>query len=176
MPLDRKYGRVTLERGTVGDDEPVVVLRAQDELAVPTLDHYRELCGQAGADPTHIASIDAAAARMEAWQANPANATKLPDTEPYEEGIAAGEPHPDPDALVTRSVSKLYQAISNASGDTVPVVAMGAVEEELTLLLRATLAADGQRLGDVVEVALLDADPAEFGAGRVLAQIVGTVA
>jgi hypothetical protein len=53
---------------------------------------------------------------------------------------------------------------------------MGAVEEELTLLLRATLAADGQRLGDVVEVALLDADPAEFGAGRVLAQIVGTVA
>jgi hypothetical protein len=30
MAVDKKYGRVTLENGSIGEDEPVVVFRAQD--------------------------------------------------------------------------------------------------------------------------------------------------
>ena len=30
MGIDAKYGRVTTERGDIGEDEPVVVFRAQD--------------------------------------------------------------------------------------------------------------------------------------------------
>jgi hypothetical protein len=29
VAVDRKYGRVTTERGTIGEDEPVIVFRAQ---------------------------------------------------------------------------------------------------------------------------------------------------
>lgn len=43
MAVDRKYGRVTLERGTIGEDEPVVVFRAQDKM-------LPELFGQVPAD------------------------------------------------------------------------------------------------------------------------------
>lgn len=32
MPVDRKYGRVMLEHGGVGTNEPVVIFRADDEL------------------------------------------------------------------------------------------------------------------------------------------------
>lgn len=40
MGFDTKYGTVTLEHGSVGGDEPVFVLRAQDKFAMGTISDY----------------------------------------------------------------------------------------------------------------------------------------
>ena len=45
MPIDAKYGRVSLEYmpKSMQDDEPVFVIRAQDALAAQTIAYYRDL-------------------------------------------------------------------------------------------------------------------------------------
>ncbi|MCU1656137.1 MAG: hypothetical protein JWO57_793 [Pseudonocardiales bacterium] len=68
MPKDLKYGRVTLEHSTIGEDEPVVVFRAQDDLLPAVLEHYRLLCEQNGSPRRHLGGIDAAREQVEAWQ------------------------------------------------------------------------------------------------------------
>lgn len=69
MATDLKYGRVTLARGTVGEEEPVVVVRAQDQLAVPMLEYYLQLCEAAGSPPHHLDVIRRSIAAFSAWQA-----------------------------------------------------------------------------------------------------------
>jgi len=54
MALDGKYGRVTLERGDIGEDEPVVVFRAQDALLPKVLDWYATECLKAGSPRHHV--------------------------------------------------------------------------------------------------------------------------
>ena len=77
MPIDLKYGRVTLERQrNIGDDEPVVIFRAQDRLLPRLLEVYRYICELAGSPENHLASIDAAAMRVKEWQAD--HQTKIP--------------------------------------------------------------------------------------------------
>lgn len=44
MAIDSKYGKVTLEKGTIGEDEPVFVLRAKDRLSPALLQQYILLC------------------------------------------------------------------------------------------------------------------------------------
>jgi hypothetical protein len=68
MAIDRKYGRVTLEHGTIAEDEPVVVFRAQDVLLPELLQHYRLLCADAGSPPRHLDAIDKATDAIETWQ------------------------------------------------------------------------------------------------------------
>ena len=46
MAMDRKYGYVKL--GTMAEDEPIFILRAQDKLMQEALSHYAELCIKAG--------------------------------------------------------------------------------------------------------------------------------
>jgi hypothetical protein len=41
MALSGKYGRLDIPR--VGKDEPVFILRAQDKLAAPAIEMYRQL-------------------------------------------------------------------------------------------------------------------------------------
>ena len=49
MPIDRKYGRVTLEnQRRIADDEPVFVFRAQDQLLPGLLLSYRDQCTSPG--------------------------------------------------------------------------------------------------------------------------------
>lgn len=76
MAVDGKYGRVTLERGTIGAVEPVVVFRAQDHLLPALLDVYAELCREAGSPARHVDGVAAARARVVEWQA--ANFTQVP--------------------------------------------------------------------------------------------------
>lgn len=76
---DRKYGTVTTERGTIGDNEPVVVFRAQDRLLPKLLKIYRILCELAGSPQHHLDAIDATAADVKAWQAQ--NPTKTPTSD-----------------------------------------------------------------------------------------------
>ncbi|MGW4127935.1 hypothetical protein [Amycolatopsis japonica] len=68
MAIDTKYGRVTLENGTIGEDEPVFVLRAQDALTPEVLAEYRRLCAVAGSPAKHLEGIDAAAHAVIEWQ------------------------------------------------------------------------------------------------------------
>lgn len=76
MAIDSKYGRVTVERGTIGADEPVVVFRAQDRLLSELLEHYAELCQEAGSPARHLAGIAAARVRVAEWQAD--HVTQIP--------------------------------------------------------------------------------------------------
>jgi hypothetical protein len=69
MPIDTKYGRVTLERQrNIADDEPVVVFRAQDELLPDLLDTYRQMCKTAGSPRNHLDGITLAQRRVLEWQ------------------------------------------------------------------------------------------------------------
>ena len=79
MAIDGKYGRVTLEHGVIGEDEPVVVFRAQDETTIHLLDYYRILCVLAGSPARHLALIDKTRATFHDWQGE--HDVKVPDSE-----------------------------------------------------------------------------------------------
>lgn len=68
MGIDGKYGRVTTEFGTIGDDEPVVVFRAQDALLPAMLAVYSTLCAQAGSPRRHLDKIVDSMLAVERWQ------------------------------------------------------------------------------------------------------------
>lgn len=78
MGYDGKYGRVTLERGAIGEDEPVVVFRAQDRLLPKLLKVYKILCELAGSPQHHLDLIHESAMRVKAWQTE--NFTKTPES------------------------------------------------------------------------------------------------
>lgn len=79
MGHDRKYGRVTTERGSIGEDEPVVLFRAQDALLPALLDHYRKLCTDAGSPRQHLGLIDGTSRAVRQWQER--NPTKVPTSD-----------------------------------------------------------------------------------------------
>lgn len=69
MPIDRKYGRVTLEHGAhIPDDEPVVVFRAKDRLLPKMLAYYRLFCWKAGSPRRHLGLIDDSLEAVERYQ------------------------------------------------------------------------------------------------------------
>ena len=76
--MDRKYGYIKL--GTMGEDEPVFILRAQDRLMPHVLAHYIELCTEAGPPEHHIEGIRAVAGDVERWQADHMTKTPSSDT------------------------------------------------------------------------------------------------
>jgi hypothetical protein len=47
MALSTKYGKVNIPN--LGEDEPVFILRAQDELALPAIEMYRMIAVARGA-------------------------------------------------------------------------------------------------------------------------------
>jgi hypothetical protein len=80
MAVDLKYGRVTTEFGTIGDDEPVVVFRAQDKLLPKVLVMYFTLCQKEGSPSQHLEKIVGAIEAVEEWQKN--NFTQIPQSNP----------------------------------------------------------------------------------------------
>lgn len=82
MAIDGKYGRVTLENSTIGEDEPVVVFRAQDRLLPDLLKVYRILCRTAGSPDRHLDLIHESTMKIRAWQAD--NFTKTPTSTPLQ--------------------------------------------------------------------------------------------
>lgn len=79
MAIDSKYGRVTLEKGSIGVDEPVVVFRAQDRLLPKLLKVYSYFCELAGSPQRHLEAIDRAAAAVKEWQRS--HTTKTPSSD-----------------------------------------------------------------------------------------------
>jgi hypothetical protein len=76
MAQDSKYGRVTLERGDIAHDEPVVVFRAQDALLPAMLELYAQRCAEAGSPAEHLGRLHDTQRTIEAWQAE--HFTKTP--------------------------------------------------------------------------------------------------
>lgn len=68
MGVDTKYGRVTTERGTIGEDEPVVVFRAHDALLPNLLADYHLMCADAGSPSHHLELILDTREQVVAWQ------------------------------------------------------------------------------------------------------------
>lgn len=78
VAVDVKYGKVTLERGTIGELEPVVVFRARDALAIKALAVYADFCQLAGSPREHLEGLDEAVRAFNVWQLH--NGTKIPGT------------------------------------------------------------------------------------------------
>jgi hypothetical protein len=69
MPIDGKYGKVTLEnQRSLKDDEPVFVLAAHDPLAMSIIETYRTLANLRGAPIQHVERVQAALDTFLAWQ------------------------------------------------------------------------------------------------------------
>lgn len=90
MAVDGKYGRVTLEHGDIGEDEPVVVFRARDTLLPKLLAYYHLFCMKAGSPKRHLDLIFNDRERVRAWQQE--NRPKLPDSEASRAWMAPPEP------------------------------------------------------------------------------------
>lgn len=83
MAIDNKYGRVILEHGDIGEDEPVFVFRAKDILLPRLLAHYSLLCVVAGSPTQHINCINASIRQICDWQEN--NKASVPTSDAYYE-------------------------------------------------------------------------------------------
>lgn len=79
MAIDAKYGRVTLEHGNIGEDEPVVVFRATDQLLPKVLMYYHLFCMKAGSPKRHLDIIWDSLLKVTEWQES--HPTKVPDSE-----------------------------------------------------------------------------------------------
>lgn len=74
MGQDLKYGKITTEHGSIPEDEPVFVLRAQDALALFALDAYGETVWMACCTPGFRADVRSAVDSFRKWPKK-----KLPD-------------------------------------------------------------------------------------------------
>jgi hypothetical protein len=79
MARDRKYGKVTLENGTIGEDEPVVVFRATDALLPKVLLYYHLFAAKLGSPRRHLDMIMDSREDVLKWQAR--NETRVPNSE-----------------------------------------------------------------------------------------------
>ena len=79
MAIDNKYGRVTTERGTIGENEPVVVFRAQDALLPDVLHFYEIACRLSGSPTRHLELIRKTRRQVLQWQED--YPTKIPSSD-----------------------------------------------------------------------------------------------
>jgi hypothetical protein len=79
MATEQKYGRATVERGTIGGDEPVFIIRAKDALACPAISAYWQLCEVNHADAAHLDGVGAAYTAVADWQEAHPDLVKRPD-------------------------------------------------------------------------------------------------
>ncbi len=79
MAIDHKYGRVTLEHGTIEEDEPVVVFRATDSFLPKLLAYYHLFCLRGGSPRRHLDLILNSRDKVLDWQR--INGTRTPNSE-----------------------------------------------------------------------------------------------
>lgn len=87
MGYDRKYGKITTEFGNIGEDEPVVVFRAQDALLADILPYYALRCMKRGSPARHILIIYNTLKTVVTWQILNASKVKTPDSESSKERL-----------------------------------------------------------------------------------------
>ena len=80
MAVDRKYGKVTFEKGDIGEDEPVFVFRARDATVPDLLAEYWWLCDNAGSPQHHLDAIRDAKTDIEKWQKDNPDQVRIPQS------------------------------------------------------------------------------------------------
>lgn len=85
MAIDPKYGRVTLEHGSIGEEEPVVVFRAGDILLPKLLAYYHLFCVKSDSPRRHLDMIMDAREEVVAWQEKHWNLVRVPNSESSKE-------------------------------------------------------------------------------------------
>lgn len=83
MGIDNKYGRVTLEHGSIGEDEPVVVFRARDPHLPKLLGYYLLFCLKGNSPKHHITLILNTRDKIVEWQKN--HKTQIPASTTWNE-------------------------------------------------------------------------------------------
>ena len=81
MGIDGKYGHVEFpdhDWVTIGEDEPVIVFRAQDNHATEVIKFYRKLCVSSEAPQHHLDLIDRTLKTFKDWKQD--NTVKDPDS------------------------------------------------------------------------------------------------
>jgi hypothetical protein len=68
--IDSKYGKVTVEKKTLLDGEPVFLLRARDKQSVAAIRHYAVSCELAGCSDEFIEHLIDEANKFDNWQEN----------------------------------------------------------------------------------------------------------
>jgi hypothetical protein len=76
MATNVKYGQVTLETGTIGEDEPVFILRAQDKLTPYIIATYAAMASLSGSPPEFVDNLEIAMDDMILWQEE--NGSRVP--------------------------------------------------------------------------------------------------
>ena len=84
MPTDNKYGQITLEKGSVPDDEPVVVFRARDIHLPDLLGVYYNFCHLGGSPQKHLNLIADTQHKISEWQAENPERVQTPESASYE--------------------------------------------------------------------------------------------
>ncbi len=83
MPVDRKYGRVTVENKETSfvdsGYEPVFIIRAQDKLSATAIGEYSAIAREAGASAEFLDLIDSVRMDFESWQLHNSSRVKMPD-------------------------------------------------------------------------------------------------
>jgi hypothetical protein len=86
LQIDRKYSTDGehiinhISGETLPADEPLVLFRGHDPLLLPLLEHYKQMCIDAGSLPKHLELLDARIADIRDWQAKHAELVKAPGT------------------------------------------------------------------------------------------------
>lgn len=83
MAQDMKYGQVTLEKGHVPDDLPVVVFRGDDALLLSLLAAYQTLCSDAGSPKHHLDLIVRRRREIMHWQEQHLDEVHIPRSDGY---------------------------------------------------------------------------------------------
>jgi hypothetical protein len=71
------YNRIQDPAGIIPQDEPVFLLRAQDNCAVPTLESYKRSAKRSGCTPEFLDTIDRMIDRFRKW--GPKKTPDLPE-------------------------------------------------------------------------------------------------
>lgn len=81
MGYDRKYGKVTTEFGNIGEDEPVVVFRAQDKTLPQVLAYAMKIAYDVGSPERHLKILQNTIGTVDFWQQENADKVKIPSSE-----------------------------------------------------------------------------------------------
>lgn len=82
MAIDRKYGRVSFDKSnTIGENEPVVVFRAQDAFLLNVLGYYWRLCRNNESPANHMSALQETMDEIEEWQSK--NQTQVPRSDSH---------------------------------------------------------------------------------------------
>lgn len=81
MAIDGKYGRVTLEHGDIGEDEPVIVFRARDVSLPKLLAYYHLICAKIDSPRHHLDLIMNSRDRILIWQQQHPDQVRVPTSE-----------------------------------------------------------------------------------------------